>query len=149
MTESPSVEYKLFRRAATPERSYFVISFQRPEGYSMYDFVKISCTAFGDIMSQNKLEYFALGDPHLECNSGNEFSTDDSFWRTKFDDTFVPGKTLADLVIGSIGEGEKNEISFCFYSPRSETEKFFDPEGDYSHPEPDPEWYCEGRYVEE
>lgn len=147
MTEPRFVEYKLHRRAATDQRSYFVVTFVRPDDCDSEGFVNASCKAFHEIMAENNLEYFVLGDPHLECNLGAEFTTDDSKWKAKFDDTFVPGETLYDMVLGNYDNGP--ELSFSFHGPRGVAERFFDPEGDYSNPDPDPEWYCEGRYSEE
>ena len=142
------VQYRLSRRAATPERSYFVITFLKPTEHDKESFVKLSCSAFNEIMGSNRLEYFVPGDHHLECNGGESFSTDDSKWRQKFleDDSFVPGQELKDLILER--QGEEGEISFSFFGPRTRVEKFFDPEGDYSHQEVDPEWYCEGSYVD-
>lgn len=147
MIEPSFVEYRLHRRAATNNRSYFVVTFIRPSQCDSEGFVNSSCKAFREIMGENRLEYFVLGDPHLECNSGLEFGTDDSKWREKFDETFVPGEGLYEMVFRQYKE--EPEISFSFHGPRGLVEKFFDPEGDYSNSDPDPEWYCEGRYSEE
>lgn len=150
MTESLNnvIQYKLSRRAVTSERSYFVISFMRPPDCESGEFVRLCCAAFNEIMASNGLDYFMPGDHHLDCNSGNEFATDDLKWREKFmeDDSFVPGQELKDLVMK--GYNGEQEISFSFFGPRSGVEKFFDPDGDYSHQEVDPEWYCEGSYVD-
>lgn len=141
-----SIHYKMWRRAVAEDRSYFVVSFTKPDGCDPNIFVVIACDAFMEIMSSNKLDDFVPEDIHLECNDGLAFSKDDAKWREKFsDDTLVPGGNLAAFMVDRY-KNDDATISFSFFGPRNKVEKFFDPDGDYSHSEIDPEWYCEGHY---
>lgn len=152
MTDEASkiaVDYKLWRRTVTDERSYFVITFAKPDNCASDSFVPLACGAFMEIMASNQLDDFLPGDFHLECNSGAPFSKEDSKWKEKFSDDYqIPDSDLTAFMSGRYRNDEPT-MSFSFFGPRNKVEKFFDPEGDYSAAEIDPEWYCEGYYSAE